>query len=247
WLISQGACKDKAVKGAAQYGHKELVEWLLNLGADKDKAVIKAIVGHQYRLAIDIINNHRVHPPVIDDDIDDYIYTQLNACFNIRYNAYSFISGINNSDLQQNYITFISDIIDVSKFSRYFGNFETTMELKNLSIQDAYVYYVEKRFIKSKLSTPLGDYVASFYNSYKSAGLMVMGETKEIIIPNEILNKIAYFYLEHPKLKHNDTTNAQVYPHFSERVVDKVVSLWVNRIREIRSSGNMLSSDSIGK
>ncbi|KIE05157.1 hypothetical protein NF27_ES00040 [Candidatus Jidaibacter acanthamoeba] len=244
WLINQGASKDKAIRDAAQGGHRELVEWLISQRASKADALYGAIVGQQYRLAIGLINNHQVLP----QEINTSTSTSLRSCFNMRYHAYSFISGIADYNLQTEYTKFIANIIgmDNIKFSGNLGVLENIINQQNLSIQDAYVYYVEDKYIRSGISTPLGDYVASFYNSYTSDKLMVMGETKEIIIPNEILNKIAYFYLEHPKLKHNDTPNAQIYPPFSERVVDKVVCLWVDRINEIRSKGERISSDSIG-
>ncbi|MBA8667548.1 ankyrin repeat domain-containing protein [Holosporaceae bacterium 'Namur'] len=244
WLINQGASKYWAIRDAAQGGHKDLVEWLISQGASIADALYGAIVGQQYRLATGLINNHQMLPP----EINTATSTRLRSCFNIRYNAYSFIFGIADYNLQTEYTKFIANIIgmDNIKFSRNLGAMEATINQQKLSIQDAYVYYVEDKYIRSGISTPLGDYVASFYDSYTSDKLMVMGETKEIIIPNEILNKIAYFYIEHPKLKHNDTPTAQIYPSFSERVVDRVVNLWVNRINEIRLKGERISSDSVG-
>ncbi|MBA8667883.1 ankyrin repeat domain-containing protein [Holosporaceae bacterium 'Namur'] len=245
WLVTQGASKDWAVKGAASRGRNELLEWLLSQGASKDKAIIEAIVNQQYGLAIDVINNHQV---LLPSAIDATTSNKLKSCFNIRYNTYSFISGITSYDLQINYIKLISKIIgmDDTKLARNFRALETIMYQQKLSIQDSYVYYVEDKYIQSGISTPLGDYVASFYNSYTSDKLTVMGETKEIIIPNEILNKIAYYYMAHPKLKHSDTLNTQIYPVFSESMGAKVVNLWVDRINEIRSRRERVSSDSVG-
>ncbi|MBA8667713.1 ankyrin repeat domain-containing protein [Holosporaceae bacterium 'Namur'] len=245
WLMSQGASKDKAIRGAAYSGQKELVEWLMSQGANKGIAVIGAITGQRYKLATDIINNHQV---LLPSAIDTTTSNQLKSCFNIRYNTYSFISGITSYDLQINYIKFISKIIcmDDTKLARNFGALETIMYQQKLSIQDSYVYYVEDKYIRNGILTPLGNYVASFYNSYTSDKLTIMGETQEMIIPNEILNKIAYYYMAHPKLKHNDTLNTQIYPSFSESMGAKVVNLWVDRINEIRSKREILNSDSIG-
>ncbi|WP_148299471.1 ankyrin repeat domain-containing protein [endosymbiont of Acanthamoeba sp. UWC8] len=221
---------NKAVREAAGYEHKELAEWLIEeYKANPLEALNGAIWNKSFNFATYLISNYKILPEKIsasyNDDLKSYFKKK-------KYNIYSFLSGITDNELRKAYIHHTATILDISpdKLSNNFSSILKTMEDEKLSFDDAYVYYVEKKYIACGISTPLGDYVASFYKVY-TANAPITRE--EILIPSEILNKIAHFCIEHPKLKRDDKSNEQKYPPLSESGINKVINLWVNRINVV--------------
>ncbi|MBA8667793.1 hypothetical protein H1Q59_07810 [Holosporaceae bacterium 'Namur'] len=224
---------NKAVREAAGYEHKELAEWLIEeYKANPLEALNGAIWNKSFNFATYLISNYKILPEKIsasyNDDLKSYFKKK-------KYNIYSFLSGITDNELRKAYIHHTAAILDISpdKLSNNFSSILKTMEDmedQKLSFNDAYVYYVEKKYIACGISTPLGDYVASFYKVYTANAPIT---TEGIVIPSEILNKIAHFYIEHPKLNHNDKSNKQKYPPLSESGINKVIDLWLSRINEV--------------
>ncbi|WP_039455938.1 ankyrin repeat domain-containing protein [Candidatus Jidaibacter acanthamoebae] len=236
-LLEQAKNKDnyksalnKAIRAAAGYEHKELAEWLIEeYKADPLKALKAAIWNKSFHFATYFIDKYNISPKQIP-----FLYNHtLKSHFKKKKcDIYSFLSGITDNELRKAYINHTAGILEISpyKLSNNFSNILKNTEDEKLSFDDAYVYYVEKEYIARGISTPLGDYVASFYKVYIENAPITR---KGILIPSEILNKIAHFYIEHPKLNHNDKSNNQKYPPLSESGINKVIDLWISRINNV--------------
>ncbi|KIE05650.1 hypothetical protein NF27_DP01940 [Candidatus Jidaibacter acanthamoeba] len=219
---------------AAKHQHTEPIKWLIEeYKADPLKALNGAVYVNDFSFAKEIMITYKVMPENISPDFAEH----LKIHFTEKFNIYSFLSSVTDDKSREKYIKYIAKItgINFTQLNNNTEDFIDIIELYGLSVSDAYVYYVEAKYIERGILTPLGDYVSSFYNLYNTNMLISEGENNEVFIPNEILNRIAYFCTEHPKLKHNDKSSDQQYPSLSEKGKNAVVDLWLGRIGEIFS------------
>ncbi|MBA8667792.1 hypothetical protein H1Q59_07805 [Holosporaceae bacterium 'Namur'] len=223
-----------ALMTAAKHQYREPIDWLIEeYNADPTKALNGAIYEKDFGFAIEIMTTYKVMPENISPDFAEH----LKLHFTEKFNIYSFLSSITDDKSREKYIQHIAKITgtDITQLNNNTEDFIDIMESLKLSANDAYVYYVEAKYIERGILTPLGNYISSFYNLYSTNILYPEGVNNQIYIPNEILNRIAYFCIEHPKLKHDDKSSDHKYPSLSNNGVNKVIDLWLERLGEIIS------------
>ncbi|AIF81081.1 hypothetical protein I862_02590 [endosymbiont of Acanthamoeba sp. UWC8] len=221
---------------AAKHQQRESIKWLIEeYNTDPIKALNGAIYEKDFGFAIEIMLTYK--DKIIPENISPVLTPHLKKYFNEKFNIYYFLSSVTDDELREKYIQHIAKIIraDTEQLKDNTEDFIDIMKNHKLSANDAYVYYVEAKYIERKNPTPLGDYISSFYSLYNTNIFTPQGGNNEICIPNEILNRIAYFCTEHPKLKHDDKSSGHRYSSLSEKGNNAVIDLWFERIGEIIS------------